>query len=139
MKILIVLLNVCMVYSIEWADPSWKTYYFLLGASSFITLFLCTKICEFRRFKKCTLIFGYSLIHFVFLCFYITMMTRGGFNHLSYVFFDAHYSFINLILFYEALMITAGLWDGLRFLNNRYYYGGLGRYINRQFHSFSAG
>lgn len=139
MKILMVLISVCLVYLVEWADPNWKTYYFLLGVSSFVSVFACTWACKKRRFKDCILIFGYSLIHFLFLCLYITMTTREGFNYLSYLFFDSSYSLSNFIFYYELLMISSGILDGLRFLGNRYYYGGLVRHIDRQFYTVPEG
>lgn len=159
MKFLLVMLNVLLVSMAERAyhskalkefsiylegyisspAQSWQLYLFLLAVTSFITIFACTKACKLKRARDSILILGYAVVHFLFLCFYITMINREAFDLLSYAFFDAAFSLCNFILAYEFLMVLSGLRDGIIFVRNRYSYADIGRYLDRAFNYFVAG
>lgn len=156
MKILLVLLNFALVSFLDRAletgqiaqmieflsvffDEPVKTYQlflFLAATSSFVTVSACVGVCKIKRVRGSSLILGYAVTHFVFICFYITMMERSAFDYLSYAFFDASYSLCNFILAYEFIMFLSGFWDAFTFIRNRFSYDGLGRHINQSFNSF---
>lgn len=104
-KIAVLLLSYALVYLVQWYDPPFEQYYFLLAMSCF---FICVA-CAYTKDLMCI---GYGLIQAILMFFYICTILPTGF-WTDWVLYCPKLNYSIVVYCYELAMIGAGLWNGL--------------------------